>query len=376
MSLGGALRNIDYSNSIPSATGKGGASNPPSLFDESLPQFTGDDPYSQIMARMPAFRNPYENFVPGTALGGFDPNLYTRAIQDINGNLYGGDGSGGMAGGDSSPSTGIGDGGISGGGGGGAATDGGEGFSAANSSDFGDTSSVSDSVGDGGVSGGGGGGAADSGGVGVGDGGVSGGGGGGAADSGGVGDGGVGAGDGGAGAGDGGGGGGGGGGGAGCFFTTAAVAHMGQKDNGKVLNTLRKFRDTYMRKNKEKSKDVEWYYENAPRIVAALDERPDAAKVYKKMYREYIKPAYDAIQKGDQDRAYQIYKEIIDFSKKESGIDRDELTPRYGSKAMLSSGLIGDYIIKEPAVKKYGVGLLDMINEGKVPAKKIKSLLD
>jgi hypothetical protein len=36
----------------------------------------------------------------------------------------------------------------------------------------------------------------------------------------------------------------------------------------------------------------------------------------------------------------------------------------------------GEYVIKKSAVNKYGRGLLDMINEGKVPAKKIKSLLD
>jgi hypothetical protein len=35
----------------------------------------------------------------------------------------------------------------------------------------------------------------------------------------------------------------------------------------------------------------------------------------------------------------------------------------------------GEYVIKKSAVDKYGKGLLDMINEGKVPAKKIKSLL-
>ena len=35
----------------------------------------------------------------------------------------------------------------------------------------------------------------------------------------------------------------------------------------------------------------------------------------------------------------------------------------------------GEYVIKKSAVKKYGKGLLDMINEGKVPAKKMKSLL-
>jgi hypothetical protein len=36
----------------------------------------------------------------------------------------------------------------------------------------------------------------------------------------------------------------------------------------------------------------------------------------------------------------------------------------------------GEYVIKKSAVNKYGKGLLDMINEGKMPAKKIRSLLD
>jgi hypothetical protein len=35
----------------------------------------------------------------------------------------------------------------------------------------------------------------------------------------------------------------------------------------------------------------------------------------------------------------------------------------------------GEYVVKKSAVNKYGRGLLDMINEGKVPAKKMKSLL-
>jgi len=35
----------------------------------------------------------------------------------------------------------------------------------------------------------------------------------------------------------------------------------------------------------------------------------------------------------------------------------------------------GEYVIKKSAVNKYGRGLLDMINDGKVPAKKMKSLL-
>jgi hypothetical protein len=37
---------------------------------------------------------------------------------------------------------------------------------------------------------------------------------------------------------------------------------------------------------------------------------------------------------------------------------------------------VGEYVIKKSSVNKYGKGLLDMINSGKIPAKKIKSLLD
>lgn len=36
---------------------------------------------------------------------------------------------------------------------------------------------------------------------------------------------------------------------------------------------------------------------------------------------------------------------------------------------------MGEYVVKKSSVDKYGKGLLDMINEGKVPAKKMKSLL-
>jgi hypothetical protein len=49
----------------------------------------------------------------------------------------------------------------------------------------------------------------------------------------------------------------------------------------------------------------------------------------------------------------------------------DPKGPDEGYGALLS----GEYVIKKSAVKKYGAGLLDMINAGKIPAKKMKSLL-
>lgn len=127
-------------------------------------------------------------------------------------------------------------------------------------------------------------------------------------------------------------GGGGGGGGAGCFLTTAAVDHMNEKDDGEVLSTLREFRDTYMKKNKEKSKDVAWYYDNAPKIVKAIDARQDAKSLYTKMYNRYIKKAYRQIKNGDLEEAYTTYKAGIDFAKKSANIKKGFLDARSSVK--------------------------------------------
>ena len=50
---------------------------------------------------------------------------------------------------------------------------------------------------------------------------------------------------------------------------------------------------------------------------------------------------------------------------------RDPAGPDEGQVNMMR----GEYVIKKSSVDKYGKGLLDMINEGKVPVKKAKSLL-
>jgi membrane protein involved in colicin uptake len=45
----------------------------------------GKSPYSLVMGQMTPFQNPYANFVPGTALGGYNPNLYSDiAVNNAN----------------------------------------------------------------------------------------------------------------------------------------------------------------------------------------------------------------------------------------------------------------------------------------------------
>ena len=56
----------------------------------------------------------------------------------------------------------------------------------------------------------------------------------------------------------------------------AAVDHAGEKDDGETLTAMRKLRDDYLRKFPEGRKEIEWYYRKAPKIVAAIDKKPNA----------------------------------------------------------------------------------------------------
>jgi len=95
MSLGGASGYTNFADPAQGGGGGKGGANLPSLIEQPLPQFTGDDPYSQIMAMTPAFRNPYANIGAGNALGGFDPSIYARGMQGDA--VTGGGGGGGGA---------------------------------------------------------------------------------------------------------------------------------------------------------------------------------------------------------------------------------------------------------------------------------------
>jgi len=112
----------------------------------------------------------------------------------------------------------------------------------------------------------------------------------------------------------------------GCFLTTAAVEHMGQPDDGRVLMAFREFRDTYMMETPERRREVEWYYRKAPKIVEAINKNPKENAIYREMYNHYIIPTYKAIKSGDMEHAHQEYTKLIGFAKKASGLSEKELS--------------------------------------------------
>jgi hypothetical protein len=94
----------------------------------------------------------------------------------------------------------------------------------------------------------------------------------------------------------------------GCFLTTACTAARGLPDDCMELQTLRAFRDNYM---KTQASDgpamIREYYATAPQIVSVINARDDAAEIYDWMYRDLVVPSVRFIQHDQNARALDHY---------------------------------------------------------------------
>ncbi len=94
----------------------------------------------------------------------------------------------------------------------------------------------------------------------------------------------------------------------GCFITSACVGVLGCADDGEELTLLRKFRDTYMRRDCVRCGELREYYEIAPNIVNKINNQNNFYEIYKTIYNEMIAPCIAAIKDSMTDEAYEIYK--------------------------------------------------------------------
>lgn len=99
-----------------------------------------------------------------------------------------------------------------------------------------------------------------------------------------------------------------------CFITQAVMSQQGKDDNAPELQMLRWFRDNIMMQTDDGEAMVEEYDKIAPIIVSAIDQRPDAQQVYSMIYDQFILPACEAIQSGDNKGALEIYAKMVAFA--------------------------------------------------------------
>ena len=100
-----------------------------------------------------------------------------------------------------------------------------------------------------------------------------------------------------------------------CFITTAVCEAENLPDDCEPLQKLRQFRDGFMRESDELKNAVSHYYQIAPTIVKKLKAFPDGGKfAFAYLKTNYIDPAIEAIDRGDNDTAFTLYASMVDFA--------------------------------------------------------------
>lgn len=94
----------------------------------------------------------------------------------------------------------------------------------------------------------------------------------------------------------------------GCFLTSACTAARGLPDDCYELQTLRAFRDGWLKQQPDGEALIAEYYEAAPKIVKAIDFRDDRLKVYDEIYETLVKPCVELIEKQDYQQAKLVYQ--------------------------------------------------------------------
>lgn len=94
-----------------------------------------------------------------------------------------------------------------------------------------------------------------------------------------------------------------------CFLTSACVRAKNLPDNCYELQTLRNFRDDYMKNSDEGNLLIEQYYEVAPNIVKKINTLHNQKEVYNYMYETLVIPSLKYIQAGEKKVALEYYQE-------------------------------------------------------------------
>jgi len=99
-----------------------------------------------------------------------------------------------------------------------------------------------------------------------------------------------------------------------CYITTAVTKATGGPDDAYELETLRKYRDEFMKATPAGKELIQNYYDVAPKVVAKLSARKDNQEIYNYFYHRYIVPAVKQIEAGNNYAALTIYREMSEFA--------------------------------------------------------------
>lgn len=96
----------------------------------------------------------------------------------------------------------------------------------------------------------------------------------------------------------------------GCFLTTACCTYKGLPDDCYELETLRRFRDTYIKAQPYGEELITTYYREAPGIVESIGKAENRDEILEGMYQE-ITDIIALIEEGKNDEAVIRYMMML-----------------------------------------------------------------
>lgn len=96
----------------------------------------------------------------------------------------------------------------------------------------------------------------------------------------------------------------------GCYLTSACMYAKGLPDDCYELETLRNFRDTWLKNSEEGMAIIKEYYEVAPKIVSAINETKESKKVYDMLYEEMVQPCVKFIEQKKYKETVHLYRSM------------------------------------------------------------------
>jgi len=96
-----------------------------------------------------------------------------------------------------------------------------------------------------------------------------------------------------------------------CLVSSACVEAMSLSDNCFELNTLRKFRDSYLINIPNGNSEINNYYQIAPTIVNKIYQLQNPMEYLKITYHSLVLPCVRLIIEGKNEEAFSHYKREI-----------------------------------------------------------------
>lgn len=113
---------------------------------------------------------------------------------------------------------------------------------------------------------------------------------------------------------------------AGCYLTTTIVDILGQEDHGFVLETLRNFRENFLKKDKKYTSILEEYDEIGPIIKENIEKDKQKKVLANAMLYLRILPIINHIEKQNNKEAIELYKDMVFILKEEYNIKENQKT--------------------------------------------------